>query len=140
MPVTKEPNNLLIYDNRRPDDLTLLSWQEGKPLAWDVAVIRPSAVSLISGYIPGVAAEPAALRKCEKYANLPNSYIFQHIAFGSLGTLNSSAVALISSHGCKICQMTFVNPPFFFSALQSSKKGELGRWSSIKVDNKIAIG
>ena len=30
------------------------------------------AVSYISGYKPGAAAELATSRKCEKYANLPN--------------------------------------------------------------------
>jgi len=35
MPVTKEPNGLSISDNKIPDGLTLLPWQEGiyKPLA-----------------------------------------------------------------------------------------------------------
>ena len=100
MPVTREPSGLLIADNKRPDGLTLLPWQEGQPLAWDVTVICPLAVSY--PYTPGAAAELAASRKCEKYANLPNSYIFQPIAFENLGTLNSSAVALISSLGRKI--------------------------------------
>jgi len=51
-------------------------------------------------YYPAASAEVAASRNCEKYANLPNSYIFQPIAFE--GTLNSSAVALISALGRKI--------------------------------------
>jgi hypothetical protein len=102
MPITKEPNGLLISDNKRPDGLTLLPWQEGKPLAWDVTVICPLAASYISGYTTGAAAELAASKKCVKYANLPNSYIFQPIAFENLGTLNSSAVALISTLGRKI--------------------------------------
>ena len=41
LPVTKEPSGLLIADNKRPDGLTFLPWQEGKPLAWDVTVIYP---------------------------------------------------------------------------------------------------
>ena len=102
MPITKEPSGLLISDSKRPDGLTLLPWQEGKPLAWDVTVICPLAASYVSGYSPGAAAELAASKKCEKYANLPNSYIFQPIAFENLGTLNSSAVDLISSLGRKI--------------------------------------
>ena len=53
-------------------------------------------------YSPGAAVELAASRKCEKYAHMPNSYIFQPIAFKNVGTLNSSAVALISSLGHKI--------------------------------------
>jgi len=103
MPVTKKPNGLSISDNKRPDGLTLLpNWQEGKPLAWDVTVICPLAVSFVSGYSPGASAELAASRKCEKYANLSNSYIFQPIAFENLDILNSSAVALLSALGRKI--------------------------------------
>jgi len=33
MSVAKEPHGLSISDNKRPDGLTLLPWQEGKPLA-----------------------------------------------------------------------------------------------------------
>jgi len=102
MPVTKEPNGLSISDNKRPDGLIFLPWQEGKPLAWDVTVICPLAVLYVSGYFSGASAELAANRKCENYANLPNSYIFQPIAFENSGTLSSSAVALISALGRKI--------------------------------------
>jgi len=79
-----------------------LPWQEGKPLAWDVTVTCPLAVSYVSRYSSGASAELAASIKCEKYANLPNSYIFQPIAFENVGTLNSSAVTLISALGRKI--------------------------------------
>jgi len=102
MPVTKEPNGLSISDNKKPEGLTLLPWQESKPLAWDVTVICPLAVSHVSGYSRCASAELAASRKCEKYANLPNSYIFQPIAFENLDTLNSSTVALITALGRKI--------------------------------------
>jgi len=44
MPVTKEPNGLSISDYKRPDGSTLLPWQEGKPLTWDVTVTCPLAV------------------------------------------------------------------------------------------------
>ena len=63
MPVTKEPSGLLIAENKRPDGLTLLPWQEGKPLAWDVTVIYPSAASYVSGYTPGAAAELGRLEE-----------------------------------------------------------------------------
>jgi hypothetical protein len=103
IPVTKEPNGLSIADNKRPDGLTLLPWREGKPLAWDVTVICPLAQSYISGYsIPGAAAELAATRKLDKYSNLPNSYLFQPIAFENLGAINESAISLISDLGHKI--------------------------------------
>ena len=93
---------MINNNNNNNNGLTLLPWQEGKPLAWDVTAICLLAASYVSGYNPGAAAELAASKKCEKYANLPNSYIFQPIAFENLGTLNSSAVALISSLRRKI--------------------------------------
>ena len=102
MPVTKEPNGLLVADNKRPDGPTLLPWLEGKPLAWDVTVICPLADSYVSGYTPGAAAELAATRKSDKYASLPNFYLFQPLAFENLGTLNASAISLISELGHKI--------------------------------------
>jgi len=77
MPATREPNGLSVSDNKRPDGLTLLPWQYGKPLAWGVTVICPLDVLFVSGYSPGASVELAASRKCEKYATLPNSYIFQ---------------------------------------------------------------
>jgi len=99
--------------------VTLLPWQEGKPLAWNVTVICPLAVSYVSGYSLGASAELAASRKCEKYANLPNSNIFQPIVFANVGTLNSSAVALISALGARSAPslMIYLNTRFFSSSL-----------------------
>jgi len=56
---------------------------------------------------PGASAELTASRKCEKYANLPNCYMFQPIAFEKLGTLNSSAIALISAIELKISTKSY---------------------------------
>jgi len=84
MLITKELNGLSTYDNKTPDDLTLLPWQDSKPLAWDVTVIYPLAVSYVSDYSLGASAELAAFRKCEQYSNMPNSYIFQPILFENL--------------------------------------------------------
>jgi len=78
MPVTKNPNGHSISDNKRPDGLTLLPWQEGKPLAWDVTVKCPLAVSYVSGYSAGASAELAASRKCEKYAICPTPTFASH--------------------------------------------------------------
>jgi len=65
-------------------------------------VIARAFVAAHMRYSPGASAELAASRKYEKYLNLPNSHICQHIAFENVGTLNSSAVALVSALGRKI--------------------------------------
>jgi len=43
VPVIKEPSGLLRSDGKRPDGLSLVPWQSGKALCWDVTVICPLA-------------------------------------------------------------------------------------------------
>jgi len=65
VPVTKEPSGLLSSDGKRPDGLSLVQWQSGKALCWEVTVICPLADSYISDAArePGSVAELAASRK-----------------------------------------------------------------------------
>ena len=37
--MTKEPTGLFRTDGKRPDGLTLVPWQSGKSLCWDVTII-----------------------------------------------------------------------------------------------------
>jgi len=55
---------------------------------------------LEKAYLLAASAPHSELvQKCEMYSNLPNSYISKPIAFENEGTLNSSAVAIISALG-----------------------------------------
>jgi len=45
---TKEPLGLSRSDGKRPDDLSLVPWEAGKPLTWDVTVICPLADSYVA--------------------------------------------------------------------------------------------
>jgi len=45
IPATKETVGLLRSDGKRPDGLTLVPWQSGKPLTWDVTVAHTLAAS-----------------------------------------------------------------------------------------------
>jgi len=47
-PITKEPVGLTRLDGKRPDGLTLIPWQGGKPLTWDVTVVSTLAASYLS--------------------------------------------------------------------------------------------
>ena len=106
LPVTKEPSGLLRSDGKRPDGLTLLPWSSGKALCWDVTVTCPLADSYINAAArePGAAAELAALRKEEKYAELDGRYIFEPIAIETLGVFNTSARQLLSDLGRRISE------------------------------------
>ena len=55
-PVTKEPVGLTRLDGKRPDGLTLIPWQGGKPLTWDVTVVSTLAASYLSSSAQSVGA------------------------------------------------------------------------------------
>jgi len=59
-------------DKKRPDGVTLVPWQSGKSLCWDVTDTCPLAESYIdrAALETGAAAEMAATRKEEKYVDL----------------------------------------------------------------------
>ena len=103
-PVTKEPSRLFRTDGKRPDGLTLVPWQSGRSLRWDVTVICPLAESYVTGSAreAGAAAELAASRKEEKYANIGSQYLFAPITVETLGPLNTSACKLFGNLGRKI--------------------------------------
>ena len=104
IPVQKEPLGLVRTDGKRPDGVTLIPWQHGRCLTWDVTVVNSVASSYISvsQRQPAGAAEAAAARKESKYAILEQSYLFQPLAFETLGPLNASAIDFINSIGRRL--------------------------------------
>ena len=64
-PVTKEPTGLFRTNGKLPDGLTLVPWQSGKALRWDITVTCPLADSYVAGAAreAGSAAKLAAARK-----------------------------------------------------------------------------
>ena len=73
---------LLRSNGKRPDGVTLVPWQSGKSLCWDVTVTCPLAQSYVdrAACKAGAAAEMAATRKEDKYCALSARYFFQPIA------------------------------------------------------------
>ena len=60
---------------------------------WDVTVVSTLAdfyLHASSHSAGGAAGNPASVRKESKYSLLPPDYIFQPVAFETLGSLNSS--------------------------------------------------
>ena len=48
IPSSIEPQGLCRSDGKRPNGLTLLPWQSGKSLVWDVTVVCPFADSYVA--------------------------------------------------------------------------------------------
>jgi hypothetical protein len=108
-------------DGKRPDGVTLLPWQSGKCLTWNVTVVNSVASSYISlsQRQPAGAAEAAAARKTSKYSVLEHSYIFQPVAFETLGPLNACAIDFINSVGRRLRDISNDSrePSFLFQRL-----------------------
>jgi len=106
--LTKEPSDLFRSDGKRPEGLTLIPWQRGLSLTWDVTVATTLADSYISASASsaGAAAEMAASRKQAKFATLSGSYVFQPIALETLGTINESAVQFLNDLGYRITSVS----------------------------------
>ena len=106
--ITKEPMGLFQTDGKRPDGVTLVPWQSGKSLRWDVTVTCPLAESYIdrAALEAGAAAEMAATRKEEKYVGLGARYIFEPIAVETLGVFSASARHLLDDLGWRISENT----------------------------------
>jgi hypothetical protein len=82
VPAAKEPARLMRTDGKRPDGLTLIPWQGGRSLTWDVTVVDTFAASYLAAnsIAAGAASATAVARKSVKYASLASTYIFIPIA------------------------------------------------------------
>ena len=97
----KEPVILTLEDNKHPDDITLLSWAKGKPLAWDVTVPDTYTESHIADRCPphGAAAHQATQHKIAKYSKLASTHMFYPIAIETAGTWDDMAIELVQEIG-----------------------------------------
>jgi len=95
---------LTRLDGKRHDDLTLIPWQGGKALTWDVTVVSTLADSYLHALSHSASgtAEITPVKKESKYSLLPPDYIFQPVAFETLGTLNSSGYDFLCEVGRRL--------------------------------------
>ena len=101
VPSTQEPAGLLGGYGKRPEGLTLVPWQSGRSLTWDVTVVDTlaSSYTLTTSVTPCGAAEAAATRKRANYAEIIQSIISVPIAIETLGPINMDGQRFIDSLG-----------------------------------------
>jgi hypothetical protein len=104
VPSVKEPDGLLRSDGKRPDGLTLIPWQGGRCMTWDVTVTDTFADSYLpaTSTVAGKAAEGAASRKELKYQALAGTYTFIPLAFETLGPINSKGISFFRELGRRL--------------------------------------
>ena len=108
IPSIKEPKGLLRTDNKRPDGYTLIPWQAGRNLTWDVSIVNTVAASYIqtTSVIAGGATEIASERKIVKYVELSNSSCFCPIIFETFGPINDLGLSFLDELGRRIADCT----------------------------------
>ena len=108
LPSVLEPRGLYQTDGKRPDEVTMIPWEMGKQLVWDVTVVDAlalSCLSLGSVYNPGTSATEAKARKIEKYRELiDNGNIFQPMALEVQGSLGESSEIFIMRFCKMLCR------------------------------------
>ena len=99
-----EPSGLSREDGKRPDGMTLIPWQGGKNVTWDVTVIETVADSYLhlSSAYAGSVAEGAASRKETKYAALDHSDTFIPIAFETYEPINNKGTKFLQELGRRL--------------------------------------
>ena len=107
IPATKERTVSARGDDKRPNGMTLVTWQFGKPLTWDVTVVHTLADSYVSctSRSAGAAAKLADFRKSAKYGDLFQSCLFQPTAVEILDYTDLPAAAFFSDLGSNICSV-----------------------------------
>ena len=139
IPATKEPVGLSRLDRKRPDGLTLIPWQRGKPLIWDVTVVSTLAGSYVDAAARGAseAAEIAARRKDAKYSNFQGSYVFNPVAVEDLGAFSSSTLSFLNELGRRISVDSGEDKETTF--LYQRLSVIIQRFNSILIDDTFAL-
>jgi hypothetical protein len=94
-----------INQSNHNDGMTLVPWNKGQPLVWDVTVVDTLADSYVlkTSEVSGFAAEMACKRKHNKYCSIISSnYIFKGLAFETLGPWCKETIDFINVIGDRL--------------------------------------
>ena len=99
-----EPEGLCKDKKNRPDGMTLVPWERGRSLAWDVSCVNTLADSNIKASLAaaGGAAAEMDRRKRDKYKELDDRYEVVPIVVETLGALGPSAQSFLRSLGHRL--------------------------------------
>ena len=105
LPLMLGQRGLHRTDDKRPDGVTMIPWEMGKHLLWDVTgvdALAPSRLNQSSLCNPGITATEAEARKIDNYREiLDNGYIFQPVGLEVHGSLAESSEIFIT----RLCKM-----------------------------------
>ena len=109
LPSSLEPLGLFRNgDGKRPDGVTLVPWDHGKPLAWDLTVVHRLASSYmrLARREGPTIADQAEDKKRAKYSEITASHEMQPIAIETLGGLGTTTLDFLKTLGTRISRVT----------------------------------
>lgn len=108
IPSVLEPPGTSRDDGKRPDGMTLIPWESGKPLLWDFTCVDTTAASHLNSTaaFAGAAAVSAESIKNAKYKDTTKQYRFMPVAVETFGAWGPQGLHLIKQIGSKISKLT----------------------------------
>ena len=108
VPSRLEPAGIYCSDGKRPDSITLVSWESGKLLVRDATCADTFAPSYISDAASGVGvvAAQTEARKVAKYQHLDTSHSFTPVSVETSGVFGPQTHAFLKSLGRRITLAT----------------------------------
>lgn len=105
IPAKLEPNGIVRSDGKRPDGLTLIPWQQGRCLVWDVTCVDTLAPSHVRATCvrAGAAAAGAEILKTRKYDEIAaGCYMFSPLGFETMGPWGPEAKKVIKDLSARL--------------------------------------
>jgi Reverse transcriptase (RNA-dependent DNA polymerase) len=108
IPARLEPSSLSRSDGKRPDGITMMPWQQGRCLVWDVTCPDTLAASHLNRAVTGhgAVANDAEQRKQLKYEAISQTHCFVPVAVETLGALGQEASDFLKDLGGRITAVT----------------------------------
>ena len=97
VPCQVEPHGRSRADGKRPDGVTLLPWQSGRPLIWDATCSDTFAQSYSTSACErgGAVADLAETRKAVQYSHLGASHFFAPVSIETTGAFGTETLLFI---------------------------------------------
>ena len=99
---TKEPNDLVWGDGKKPDGHTLVWWKVGKALTCDAIIVDTHVASYlkVSPVLPSQATETAEERQKAKYSfNKGLNHWFSPVPVETMGPINQEGSTFLEELG-----------------------------------------
>ena len=105
VPSRLEPTGIYRSDKKRPDGITMVPWERGKLMVWNVmcSYTFASSYAAAASREPGAVAALAEERIVAKYAHLGPMHLFTPVAVETTGVIGQLTRVFLKDLGRRLC-------------------------------------